>query len=105
MACNFNNSFLDISLDKVTFFNNYFFRDLYMDCLLLTVRDCIWFLTVTVLFNVNRFLYYYLNRHSHLRLLDHWLFHLNKLYLFLYNDMMDRFLNNFELSLLIDLRD
>lgn len=105
MACNFNNSFLDISLDIVAFLNNYFFRDLHMNCLLFTVRNCIWFLTVTMLFNDDGFLYQYLDRHSHLRLLDNWPFHLNELYLFLYNDMMDRFLNNFELGLLIDLRD
>ena len=80
---------LNIRLYKKTFFYNNLFWYLFINGFLYLYNNCLRFLTITMLCIIYWFLDHNLSYFSNLNSLYNWLLNLYKLYLFLYNNMMN----------------
>lgn len=105
MTRNFYNSFLHIWLYEMTFFNNNFFRNLFVNGFLNLNNSSLWFLAITMINTMNRFLDQNLNNFGHLHSLNNWFLDLYKLDFFLDNNMVNWSINDFEFRLFINFGD
>lgn len=102
MARNLYNSLLHIWLDEMTLFNNYFFRNLFVNGFLNLNYCSLWFLAITMVNAINRFLDQNLNNFCNLDSLNNRFFDLYKLNFFLDNNMVNWSIDNFEFRFFIN---